>query len=96
MDNLEKPKPLPPGESYVHLNNKRTTAMSDFELYYSRNGKQVAPRKFCDKYTLLHVVTMTLAGVAFLTLGVVAGYFIADGSKYSIMFNRILSHSSPE
>ena len=84
MENLEKPATISQGE--FHMNNKRTTAMTDFELYYSRNAQKVAPpRKLCDKYTLLHVITISLAGIAFLTLGVVAGYFIAEGRKYKLL-----------
>ena len=86
MDKLDhqQEKPLPAAESYIHLNNKRGTAMADFELYYPQKNLVKQRRQWCDKYTLLHVITMVMAGLVYISIGVLAGYFIASKSKFCV------------
>ena len=65
--------------SITGLNNKPYMDVPVALNMYSMGGEPCS----CTKQVTIHVIIMALAGVAYLGIGGIAGYYIGKGCKYN-------------
>ena len=74
-------------DSGVGLNTSgaslKPRTLDEFDMYELQRVK-----KQQRKYVVLHVVVMALAGIAYIGVGIVAGYFIGQSCKYPLTHSQ--------